>query len=93
MAMASLPPGVDPSQIPLAVNPNGDPPNFINPPSLAPAMLEVGVTLIIISRILVILRLVTNLKNTGKLGLNDCMCNTAFLIRRLRRKIINREID
>ncbi|RAL66551.1 hypothetical protein DID88_006241 [Monilinia fructigena] len=30
-AMVSIPPGTDPSQIPIAANPNGDPPNFVNP--------------------------------------------------------------
>ena len=70
--MRSLPPGIDPLYIPFAPNPNGDPPNFIDPPSLAPVVLVVGVILIIISGILVTLRLGTNFKNTGKLGLDDC---------------------
>jgi len=70
--MDSPPPNVDPSKIPLALNPNGDPPNFIDPPTLAPAVLGVGVTLIIISGIFLILRLIANFKNTRKLGLDDC---------------------
>lgn len=71
--MDSLPPGIDPSTIPIAPNPNGDPPNFVDPPSLAPAVLGVGMALIIISGIFVMLRLITNLKNTGRLALDDCM--------------------
>lgn len=71
--MDSLPSGIDPSTIPIASNPNGDPPNFIDSPSLAPAVLGVGIALIIISGIFVMLRLITNLNNTGKLALDDCM--------------------
>lgn len=70
--MEGIPPGVNPSTIPLAPNPNGGPPNFEDPPSLDSAVLGVGVTLIIISSLLVTLRLTTNFKNTGRLGLDDC---------------------
>ncbi|KAI9644958.1 hypothetical protein NHQ30_006993 [Ciborinia camelliae] len=72
--MDSLPAGVDLSTIPLAINPNGNPPNFINPPSLDSAVLGVGVTLIIISLSLLCIRLFTNLKTTGSLGLDDYLC-------------------
>lgn len=71
--MASLSPNVDTSKIPFARNPNGDPPNFLDPPSLAPAIFIVGLTLTIISGPLIILRLATNLKTVGKWGLDDCI--------------------
>lgn len=74
LAMASLPPKVDPSKTSFAANPNGDPPNFLDPPSLAPDIFTVGLSLIIISGLIVILRLVTNAKIVRKWGLDDCMC-------------------
>lgn len=70
--MESLPPGIDPANTPIAPNPNGDPPNFIDPPSLGPAVLAVGLTLIISSSVFVTLRLITNFKTVGRLGLDDC---------------------
>lgn len=75
--MASLPPGVDPSTIPLLPNPNGDPPNFVDPSSLQPAVLGTGIALIAISAFLVILRTGTNIKSQRKLGVDDCesTCN------------------
>ncbi|KAL8736079.1 MAG: hypothetical protein Q9181_002577 [Wetmoreana brouardii] len=77
--MESNPPGADLSSIALALNPNGDPPNFADSPSLLPAVTGVGVTMIITSGILVILRLFTNIKHTGKMALDDCM----FVLNRL----------
>lgn len=70
--MNSLPPNVDLSKIPIKSNPNGDPPNFIDPHSLAHAISAVGITLIVISSIFVFVRLATNFRYTGKLGLDDC---------------------
>lgn len=77
--MDSLPPNIDPSRIPIALNPNGDPPNFVDPPSLAHFISAVGMTLIVISALFVIVRLATNLKHTGKLGLDDCKWIQPFL--------------
>lgn len=71
--MAAIPPGTDLSTIPLAPNPNGSPPNFVDPPSLANTILGVAIPLMVISTILVGIRLATNFKNTRKLGLDDCM--------------------
>lgn len=79
LAMASLPPKVDPSKTSFAANPNGDPPNFLDPPSLAPDIFTVGLSLIIISGLIVILRLVTNAKIVGKWGLDDCMSIPVYL--------------
>jgi hypothetical protein len=35
---------VDPATSPLTVNPSGDPPNFVDPPSLAGTVFAVGLT-------------------------------------------------
>lgn len=69
--MDSLPPGIDFSKVPLALNPNGNPPNFVDPPSLDAVVLAVGITLIALSSCMLILRLFANFKHTGKLGLDD----------------------
>lgn len=71
--MSAIPPGADLSKIPLAANPNGDPPNFVNPPSQEATVLEVGLILATISTTIVVLRLVTNMRVVRKLGLDDCM--------------------
>ncbi|KAK9419295.1 putative Integral membrane protein [Seiridium unicorne] len=47
--MGDIPPGIDLSQIPLAPNPNGDPPNFDGGPSMEPTILATGITFIVIS--------------------------------------------
>lgn len=70
--MAALPPGTDISKVPLAPNPNGDPPNFVNPPTKAAVAIAVGLPLAIISVCFVSLRLITNIKIARKLGLDDC---------------------
>lgn len=71
--MESLPPGVDPSTISFEPNPNGGPPDFSHSPSLLQAVIGVGLTMIITSAAFVAIRLFTNLKHAGKLGLDDCM--------------------
>ncbi|TVY40097.1 hypothetical protein LSUB1_G003673 [Lachnellula subtilissima] len=71
--MNALPPGTDLSTIALAPNPSGAPPNFVDPPSLANAVTGVGITLIIISGIFVILRVIANTKHPRRLGVDDCM--------------------
>lgn len=70
--MQSLPSYTDLSKIPIAFNPNGDPPNFTDPPSLAHIVSAVGITLIVISSLVVVVRLATNFQHTGKLELDDC---------------------
>ena len=69
---AAIPPGTDLSKIPLALNPSGDPPNFVNPPNQAVVVLAVGLPLAIISSCFVSLRLFTNHKTAHKLGVDDC---------------------
>lgn len=72
LTMGDVPPGIDLSQIPLAPNPNGDPPNFDGGPTLEPTILATGIVFIAISLIFVIIRLGTSLKTTGKFRLDDC---------------------
>ncbi|KAL8696317.1 MAG: hypothetical protein Q9201_007722 [Fulgogasparrea decipioides] len=72
--MESIPPGANLSSIPLALNPNGGPPNFFDSPSLLPAVTGVGLTMIMTSGIFVIVRLFTNIKHTSKMGLDDYLC-------------------
>lgn len=69
--MDGLLPGSDLSQIPLASNPNGTPPNFINPPSLITAVRSVGITLNVISLILVLLRVVIYHRVKRPFGMDD----------------------
>jgi hypothetical protein len=69
--MDSLPLGIDLHKVPLALNPNGNPPNFVDPSSLDTVVLAVGITLITLSGCLLILRLFANFKHTGKFGLDD----------------------
>ncbi|MCJ1325777.1 hypothetical protein MMC10_002440, partial [Thelotrema lepadinum] len=63
--------GIDWSSIPVGPNPDGSPPNFIDPPSLAPAVFVVGLVLTIVSVTVVSLRLFTNWRYTGKWDLDD----------------------
>ncbi|KAI0112999.1 hypothetical protein F4814DRAFT_420266 [Daldinia grandis] len=72
--MGDIPADVDLSQIPLAPNPNGDPPNFDGGPNLEPTILVTGIVFIAISSIFVLVRLGTDLKNTRKLHLDDYFC-------------------
>ena len=70
--MAAIPPGTELSRIPLTQNPNGDPPNFVNPPTQEVVALAVGLPLAIISACFVSVRLITNFKVAHKLGSDDC---------------------
>ena len=74
---AAIAPGSDLSKIPLAQNPNGSPPNFVNPPSQSGTDLAVGLPFAVFSACFVLLRLITNFRHTGKLGLDDCECPIA----------------
>jgi hypothetical protein len=71
-AMAQM----DPATVPLAVNPSGAPPNFVDPPSLAGTVFAVGLAFSLISAFFVSLRLYTNWKNARQLGLADCRSPT-----------------
>ena len=70
--MPTLPPGTDLSQVPISRNPNGDPPNFKDPISLATTILATGLAFAIASAFFVGLRIFTNLRLARKLWLDDC---------------------
>ncbi|KAI1824548.1 hypothetical protein F4861DRAFT_505405 [Xylaria intraflava] len=65
---------MDLSQIPLAPNLNGDPPNFDGGPSLQTTILGTGVAFITLSLAVVLVRLVTSFKTTLRLHLDDYLC-------------------
>ena len=71
--------GIDWSTIAIEPNPDGRPPNFKDPPSLAPAVLAVGLSLTIVSMAVESLRLFTNWRYTGRWSLDDCKCATPEL--------------
>ena len=71
MAFA-LPPGTDLSTIPAGVPPPGVIPNFVNPPSLAPTVLGINITFMVITTIFVSARLTVNLRRERKTGIDDC---------------------
>ncbi|KAM5462876.1 hypothetical protein MferCBS49748_006268 [Microsporum ferrugineum] len=64
----------DLSTFPIAPNPNGLPPNFVDPPSRESTVLVLGLTLICISTLCIMMRLFTNYKHMGKLCLDDYLC-------------------
>jgi hypothetical protein len=70
-ALSNLPPGMDLMTTPMAPNPSGAPPNFVNPPSLATTTLGVGVSLIVASGFMLVVRLFANWKHSKKLYLDD----------------------
>ena len=72
--MAShIPPGADPSTIPLAPSLNGSPPSFVNPENQSGTVFAVGLPFCIAAAALVSLRLATNFQFTRKFALDDCM--------------------
>ena len=68
----NLPPGTDLSTIPAGIPPPGVIPNFVNPPSLAPAVLGINITFMVITAIFVSARLTVNLTRKRKTGIDDC---------------------
>ncbi|KAI0114414.1 hypothetical protein GGR51DRAFT_504273 [Nemania sp. FL0031] len=77
---AELPPGTDLSQIPVVPNPDGSPPNFVDPPTLNGATIAVSTILLAASTTLVPLRLRTNLKLHGKFAIDDYFCIIAWVL-------------
>ncbi|OAL55015.1 hypothetical protein IQ07DRAFT_559534 [Pyrenochaeta sp. DS3sAY3a] len=69
---------MDLSQIPLAPNPSGAPPNFIDPPTLIDSAFGTGVALIVVAGVLLALRLGTNVKLAKRVCLDDILCICAF---------------
>ncbi|KAF2177796.1 hypothetical protein K469DRAFT_696348 [Zopfia rhizophila CBS 207.26] len=75
-----IPPGTDLTSIGLKPNPNGQPPNLVDPPSQAPLILGSGIALIAISSTAVGMRLATNFRFTKKLGIDDYLCLFAEIV-------------
>ncbi|KAH6637849.1 hypothetical protein C7974DRAFT_149182 [Boeremia exigua] len=73
-AVSNLDPGMDLMTTPMAPNPSGEPPNFVNPPSLKNATLSVGVLLIVISGFMLTLRLFAKWKHSKEFHLDDVFC-------------------
>ncbi|KAK3386439.1 hypothetical protein B0H63DRAFT_382847, partial [Podospora didyma] len=70
---------LDFTKIPIAHNPSGAPPNFQYGPSLQPAILGSGVTLMSIAIVFVTIRLYTGIKKAGKLFADDYLCLVALV--------------
>ncbi|KAI1199745.1 hypothetical protein F5X97DRAFT_341494 [Nemania serpens] len=77
---AEFPFGTDLSQIPLMPNPDGSPPNFIDPPSLKGVTIAVSTILLSASAIIVPLRLQTNHKIYSRLAYDDYFCIIAWAL-------------
>ena len=66
-----IPPGADLSKIPLQKNPAVKS-NFVDPPTLAPAVTGVGITMTTIAVVFVLMRLTANMRSARKIGWDDC---------------------
>ncbi|KAI0473338.1 hypothetical protein GGR56DRAFT_698381 [Xylariaceae sp. FL0804] len=62
-ASVELPEGVDPCSIPAGVSPDGSPPNFVDPPSLQPAIIAISAVLLPIAITICAGRLFVNRKS------------------------------
>lgn len=60
-----IPPGYDLSQIPSAEPPNGIQPNFVDPPTLGPAIIGVSATMLALGSIFVTGRVIVNARKLG----------------------------
>lgn len=69
--------GYDFSTIPITVPPPGVISNFDNPQTIAPAILAIGVVMVILTVSFVALRMYSNHHASRKYGIDDCMmrCN------------------
>ncbi|KAL2047262.1 hypothetical protein N7G274_001281 [Stereocaulon virgatum] len=75
----TLPPGVPLSQIPSAAPPPGLKPNFVNPVTLAGAMVAVSATTLALAIVLVSLRLYSTLRITRSASYDDGACVVALM--------------
>lgn len=69
--MASLPPGVDLSMVSRGAPPPGTTSNPIDPESLANAMMVVGISMLVLTTVVVFIRLFSNHHATRGLGWED----------------------
>jgi hypothetical protein len=70
----AIPPGTDLSKVPLGVNPNGSPPNFIDPPNLIASVQGVGVSLAAVAFVLLAIRLRVYVRLNRGLVIDDGAC-------------------
>ncbi|OTA92255.1 hypothetical protein M434DRAFT_32044 [Hypoxylon sp. CO27-5] len=75
-----IPPGTNLSRIPFVANPDGSPPNFVNPPSLKAVTYAVTIVLMVISFLLVLFRVRVQLKGHAKLAFDDYFCIIAWVL-------------
>lgn len=75
----ALPPGVSYDQMPLAANPSGEPPNFVNPPSLLPVVQGIGITLGFIALGLLVTRMLIMRRSRRPFGLDDASVIIAWI--------------
>ena len=79
--MASrFPPGVDLSRIPIRPPPPGVQSNFVDPPSMVPATIAVGIIFIILTTLFVAIRLYANYHAVRKLALDDCSSSLEHIL-------------
>lgn len=69
MASSLIPPGVDLCAIPAGVPPDGQLPNFVNPPSLKTTTIVVAVLMTVWALTFVVVRIIVNRR---KLSWSDC---------------------
>ena len=69
----------NPSRTPLQTNP-AIPSNFIDPPTLAPAIIGTGIAMAVVSSGVVAARLNANLHSARKLGWDDCKSTRCCII-------------
>jgi hypothetical protein len=72
MASSLVPPGADLCALPLAISPDGQPPNFANPTSLTTTTIVIGVLMMVWALAFVAARVVVNIR---KLSWSDCGLN------------------
>ena len=70
--MSALPPGTNLCAVPLARNPSGAPPNFVDPPSLEHVTYGLVAAMGALTFSFVLLRLLPALKKNAGLKLDDC---------------------
>ncbi len=75
-----IPPGVDPATIPLSTPPDGQLPNFVDPPSQIANVLGTGISFGLISLIFVALRIFNNISVAKRLAVDDCECSLNALL-------------
>lgn len=77
----SLPPGMDPSMIPIGKPPSGKLPNFVDPESTAGVATAVTILFTVLMALFVIVRMYTKLFISRSIDWDDCECNSKLRLR------------